>query len=80
MKASDTSDLVIDHKDAWDLAHFKRENSNMARCYIDAVNVLRELHGALQQAWAERTLPASVIPGSLAQRATAIVEKVENAP
>lgn len=27
--------MVTDHTDAWDLAHFKQENSNFARCYID---------------------------------------------
>ena len=27
--------MVVDHADAWDLAHFKQEQSNIARCYID---------------------------------------------
>ena len=25
----------IDHTEAWDLAHHRQENSNLARCYID---------------------------------------------
>ena len=35
--------LPVDHKEAWDLAHFKRENSNLARCYIELHYLLREL-------------------------------------
>lgn len=27
--------MNTDHADAWDLAHFKQEGSNLARCYID---------------------------------------------
>lgn len=30
-----------DHADAWDLAHFRQENSNLARCYIDLRNTVR---------------------------------------
>lgn len=26
---------IIDHADAWDLAHMRCENSNLARCYIE---------------------------------------------
>jgi hypothetical protein len=26
---------VIDHKDAWDIAQFKQQYSNLVRCYID---------------------------------------------
>jgi len=26
---------AIDHAEAWDLAHHRQENSNLARCYID---------------------------------------------
>lgn len=37
------AELVRDHKEAWDLSCYKRENSVQARCYIDAVKVLREL-------------------------------------
>jgi hypothetical protein len=25
---------VVNHDEAWSLAHYKRENSNLARCYI----------------------------------------------
>lgn len=35
--------METDHADAWDLAHFKQENSNLARCYIDLRNVVRSL-------------------------------------
>lgn len=30
-----TIDQRLNHKEAWDLAHVRRENSNLARCYID---------------------------------------------
>jgi hypothetical protein len=77
MNAPLPADPVLDHNEAWSLAHYKREHSNMARCYIDAINVLRELHGALRKAWDDRTLPASVVSADLTQRTAAIVSKVD---
>lgn len=36
-----------DHAEAWDLAHHRQEKSNLARCYIDLRNAVREaLDGA----------------------------------
>lgn len=36
------AETPINHKEAWDLACFRRDESNLARCYIDAVELLRK--------------------------------------
>lgn len=33
--------MELDHAEAWDLAHHRYENSNLARCYIDLRNAVR---------------------------------------
>jgi hypothetical protein len=33
--------MELDHAEAWDLAHFKQGQSNLARCYIDLRNAVR---------------------------------------
>lgn len=33
----------LDHKDAWDVAHHRREGSNLARCHSVAVAMLMRL-------------------------------------
>ena len=60
---------ILDHNEAWSVAHYKRANSNMARCYINAINTLRELHGALQA--------GNTVPPHLAEKCAAIVTKVD---
>jgi len=38
-------DDAIDHAEAWDLAHHRQENSNLARCYIDLRMAVKGLLG-----------------------------------
>lgn len=47
MNAPQATDQVINHDEAWSLACYKREHSNMARCYIEAVDLLRRSHSIL---------------------------------
>lgn len=37
--------LAEDHKDAWNVAHYRRANSNLARSYIEAIRCIRILYG-----------------------------------
>lgn len=40
----DVDNKITNHDEAWSLACLKRENSNMARCYIEAIEALRTVH------------------------------------
>lgn len=37
--------LTRDHGDAWNVANSKKETSNLARCYIDAIGLIWATHG-----------------------------------
>lgn len=62
---------VNDHKEAWDLANTKRYTSNMARCYIEAIQLLMELTDI------EGPQPGHV---EWAQKVQAVVGPIKNAP
>lgn len=70
------AEALVDHKDAWDLAHFKREHSNLARCYIEAHQLLREMvaHGERCSWFADRG------DYELVGRVKAVLDPVEKAP
>jgi hypothetical protein len=47
VNAPQSTEPVINHDEAWSLACYKREHSNMARCYIETVDLLRRAHSIL---------------------------------
>jgi hypothetical protein len=63
----DKANVVLDHGEAWNVACFRREESNLARCYIDAIHVLRMVVNCNADAYreAERIVKAGPMPETL---------------